>query len=52
MDWEMTATEAIEGVLVMSSELTMPDPELDVSGFILTPMELGIKSVRRSSRTW
>ena len=30
---------------VISSELTMPDLELDVSGFLLASMELGIKSV-------
>ena len=29
----------------MSSELMMPDPELDVSGFMLASIELGIKSV-------
>ena len=39
LDGEMTAKEAIKGVLagirtVMSSELTMPDPVLEVSGFM------------------
>jgi hypothetical protein len=47
---DMTTKDAREGILaaiktVMGANLTLPDPELDVSGCMLASMELGIKSV-------
>ena len=47
---EMTTKDAREGILgairaTMCVDLTMPDPALDVSEYMLASMELGVKSV-------
>jgi hypothetical protein len=47
---DITTKDTREGILaairtVMGANLTLPDPELDVSGYMFASMELGIKSV-------